>query len=97
MAQPFEQVLESLRAVASGKLNQLEERSRAYLSEIGATIEARVESEKSRAARTGGRRAAAASSKKKKATAGSSIDESEGEAGDNMGDGDEEWVVMRRR
>ena len=28
MAQPFEQVLESLRAVASGKLNQLEERSR---------------------------------------------------------------------
>ena len=44
MAQPFEQVLESLRAVASGKLNQLEERSRAYLSEIGATIEARVES-----------------------------------------------------
>ena len=82
MAQPFEQVLESLRAVASGKLNQLEERSRAYLSEIGATIEARVESEKSRAARTGGRRAAAASSRKKKATAGSSIDESEGEAGD---------------
>lgn len=49
MAQPFEQVLESLRAIASGKLGQLEERSKAYLTEIKTTIESRVESEKVKA------------------------------------------------
>ena len=61
MAQPFEQVLESLRGIATGKLAQLEERSRDYLNELKSTIEKRVESERVKSKATRAKPSAAAS------------------------------------
>ncbi|QDZ19905.1 hypothetical protein HOP50_03g24220 [Chloropicon primus] len=70
MAQPFEQVLESLRGIATTKLGQLEERSKAYLTEIQATIEAKVERERTRTrTRTTAKGRAASRTTKKKANA----------------------------